>query len=63
MTWITYTITAESGATFTHFTELENLSEAQAEWEQDFNQKATSIALDVDNIEFDFTDLFDEVNA
>ena len=57
MTWISYKIVAESGTTFTHPSKLENLSEAQAEWEQEFNQKAASIALD-DDTEADFSDLF-----
>ncbi|MBD1908339.1 MULTISPECIES: hypothetical protein [Cyanophyceae] len=61
MTWISYTITAESGTTFTHFTKLENLCEAQAEWEQEFKQKAASIALD-DDTEVDFSDLFEVVS-
>ena len=60
MTWISYTITAESGTTFTHPSKLENLREAQAEWEAKFNQKATSIALD-DDTEVDFSDLFEVV--
>ena len=57
MTWISYKITAESGTTFTHPSKLENLREAQAEWEKKFNQKAASIALD-DDTEADFSDLF-----
>ena len=60
MTWISYTITAESGTTFTHPSKLENIREAQAEWEKKFNQKATSIALD-DDTELDFSDLFEVV--
>ncbi len=57
MTWISYTITAESGTTFTHFTKLENLSEAKAEWEAKFNQKAVAIEIDDDDTELDFSDL------
>ena len=60
MTWISYKIVAESGTTFTHPSKLENLSEAQAEWEQEFKQKAASIALD-DDTEVDFSDLFEVV--
>ena len=48
MTWITYKIIAASGTTFTHFSKLENLCEAQTEWEAKFNQKAATIALDDD---------------
>lgn len=60
MSWITYTVTAESGTIFTHFTKLKNLTEAQAEWEQEFNQKAKSIVLD-DDTEVDFSELFEVV--
>lgn len=59
MTWITYKVIAASGTKFTHFSRLNNLGEAQAEWEKKFNQKATSIALDDDDTELDFSDLFD----
>ncbi len=59
MSWISYKITAESGMKFTHFSKLETLSEAQMEWEAKFNQKAASIALDDDDTELDFSDLFD----
>ena len=61
MTWISYTITAESGTTFTHFSKLENLCEAQAEWEKKFNQKAVVIKLDDDDTELDFSDLSEVV--
>ena len=56
--WITYTVTSESGIKFTHFSRSENLDEARSEWEKKFNQKATSIALDDDDTELDFSDLF-----
>jgi len=62
MSWISYKITAESGTTFTHPSKLENLCEAKAEWEKKFNQKATSIALDDDDIELDFSDLFEAIS-
>jgi hypothetical protein len=61
MTWISYKITAESGTTFTHPSKLENLREAQAEWEKKFNQKAVAIKLDDDDTELDFSDLFEVV--
>ncbi|MBD1907884.1 hypothetical protein NDI37_26815 [Funiculus sociatus GB2-A5] len=61
MSWLSYKITAESGTTFTHPSKLENLREAQAEWEQEFNQKAASIALDDDDPELDFSDLFEVI--
>ncbi|MBD1926498.1 hypothetical protein H6F74_09610 [Trichocoleus sp. FACHB-90] len=57
--WNTYKVVAESSTTFTHFSRSENLAEAQMEWEQKFNQKATSIVLDEDDTELDFSDLFD----
>ena len=62
MTWISYKIVAESGTTFTHLTKLENLCEAQAEWEAKFNQKAVAIEIDDDDIELDFSDLFEVVS-
>lgn len=58
--WITYTVVTQSGTTFTHFTKLGNLDEAQAEWEQEFNQKATSIMLDAYDSEPDFSDWFED---
>ncbi len=57
MTWISYKIIAESGTTFTHPSKLENLREAQAEWEAKFNQKAVAIEIDNDDTELDFPDL------
>ena len=57
--WITYQVVAASGTKFTHFSRSENLAEARSEWEQKFNQKAASIALDTDDTELDFSDLFD----
>ncbi len=61
--WITYTVTSESGRTFTHFSKLVNTDEARSEWEQEFNQKATSIVLNTEDFELDFSDLFDEAEA
>lgn len=61
MSWISYKIVAASGTNFTHFSQLENLTEAQAEWEKKFNQKAVSIAPDDDDTELDFSDLFEVV--
>jgi hypothetical protein len=61
MSWLSYKITAESGTTFTHPSKLENLREAQAEWEAKFNQKAAVIEIDDDDIELDFSDLFEAV--
>ena len=61
MTWISYKITAESGTTCTHPSKLENLREAQAEWEAKFNQKAAAIELDDDDTELDFSDLFEVI--
>jgi hypothetical protein len=60
MSWITYKVQAQSGATFTHFSRITNPTEAQSEWEEKFNQKAKSIALDDDDTELDFSDLLDE---
>ncbi|MBD2007084.1 MULTISPECIES: hypothetical protein [Cyanophyceae] len=61
MTWITYTITAESGTTFTHPSKLENLREAKAEWEAKFNQRAVAIEIDDDDTELDFSNLFEVI--
>lgn len=52
--WKTYNITAESGTEFTHFSKLTSLSEAQAEWERKFNQKAYKISVEPDDEELDF---------
>ncbi|MBD1903881.1 hypothetical protein NDI44_27235 [Trichocoleus sp. DQ-A3] len=59
MTWLTYKVEAQSETTFTHFSRNSDLKKAQKEWEKKFNQKAKSIALDNDNTEFNFSDLFD----
>lgn len=59
--WTTYKVIAEPGTEFTHFSRSEKLNEAQAEWEKKFNQKATSIELDNDDSELDFSDLFQAI--
>ncbi|MBD2047277.1 hypothetical protein H6F78_17040 [Coleofasciculus sp. FACHB-64] len=59
MSWITYKVVAKSGTTFTHFSRSSDLKKAQKEWEKKFNQKAKNIALDNDDTELDFSDLFD----
>ncbi|MEW6498632.1 MAG: hypothetical protein AB1589_39960 [Cyanobacteriota bacterium] len=60
MSWITYKITSETHVEFTHFSKLNNLGDAQAEWEMKFRQKAISVVLDSDNNEIDLSDLFEE---
>ena len=59
MTWITYKVEAQSGTVFTHFSRTSDLEKAQSEWEEKFSQKAESIALDDDDTDLDFSDLFD----
>ncbi|MBD1833349.1 hypothetical protein H6F61_11835 [Cyanobacteria bacterium FACHB-472] len=61
MSWITYKLVAASGTKFTHFSKLNNLSEAQLEWEKKFGQKAVNIELDKDDSELDFSDLFEAI--
>lgn len=59
MSWITYKVEAQSGTTFTHFSRITNLKEAQLEWEKKFNQRAKTITIDDDEEELDFSDLFE----
>ncbi|MBD1835375.1 hypothetical protein H6F61_22480 [Cyanobacteria bacterium FACHB-472] len=61
MSWMTYKLVAASGTKFTHFSKLNNLCEAQLEWEKKFGQKAVNIELDEDDSELDFSDLFEAI--